>query len=95
MGSYLGNGITNVRFEMLNCLWFVDITIFFKGAPQKIVQQRQILSFMYFYKCMGPYLGDCVTNIRFEMLNCLWFVGITIFFKGAPTVSNPSFLTAN
>ena len=42
MRSYLGNGITNVDLQMLNCLWFIGITLFFNGAPQKIVQRCQI-----------------------------------------------------
>ena len=42
MGLYLGIGITNVDLEMLNRLRFVDITLFFNGAAQQIVQRYQI-----------------------------------------------------
>ena len=39
---YLGNGITDVSLQMLNCLWMVCITLIFKGASQKIIQKCQI-----------------------------------------------------
>ena len=42
MGSYLGNDISNVGFQMLNCLKFVAITLFFNGAPLEIVERCQI-----------------------------------------------------
>ena len=50
--------------------------------------------------CMGSYLGNGITNIGIQMLNCLWFAGIRLFFNGIPQktvkqVSNPSFLAAN
>ena len=37
-GSYPGYDTTNVGPQMLNCLWFVEITLFFNDVPQKIVQ---------------------------------------------------------
>ena len=33
------NDITNVDNKMPNCLWFVGITLFFNGVPQKTVQR--------------------------------------------------------
>ena len=39
MASYLYNGITNVGVQMLNCFWFVGITIFFNGTPHKIAKR--------------------------------------------------------
>ena len=37
MGSYFDDGIMNVGLQMLNCLWFVGITLFFNGALHKMV----------------------------------------------------------
>ena len=42
LGPYLVNGITNVGLKMVNCLWMVDITLVFNGAPQEIVQRCQV-----------------------------------------------------
>ena len=43
VGLPLGNGITNVGLQMLNCLWFVGIALFFfNGASQKLVKRCEI-----------------------------------------------------
>ena len=42
MGSYLANEMTNVGLQMLNCFWFIGITLFLNGALQKIVRRCQI-----------------------------------------------------
>ena len=31
--SYVGNGIMNTGLQILNCLQFIGITLFFNGAP--------------------------------------------------------------
>ena len=36
MESHLGNGITKVDLQILNCHWFAGITLFFNGVLQKI-----------------------------------------------------------
>ena len=39
--------------------------------------------FVHSFWCMGPYVGNGITNVGLQMLNCLPFVGITFFFNGA------------
>lgn len=38
LGRHLVNDIMNVVFLMVNCLWMVDITLFFNGSLHEMVQ---------------------------------------------------------
>ena len=44
VGLHVGNGITNVGLQMLNCLWIVGIALYFNGALQKIVKRCEIVA---------------------------------------------------
>ena len=44
MKSYVGDGITIAGLQLFDCFRFVDITLFFNGAQQKIFQPCQIIA---------------------------------------------------
>ena len=37
--------------------------------------------------CVQPYFTNCFTNIVLSSVNCLWLVGVTLIFNGAPQIT--------
>ena len=54
------------------------------AAAGLIVPYLSGLIFVHFFECMGSYLGYGIMKIGLQMLNCLWFVTITVFVSDIP-----------
>ena len=73
------------RFEVLLNIFF-EAQLFRLDMPAaaEITVPHSIESiFIHFIACIMSYLGDDITNVGLRMFNCLWFLGITLFFNGA------------